>query len=219
MPSANAASIGKQAVIGAGLTAGLQGTRILARRVWNKVLGKENPAVSQDLKEFFSTSVKSASHVGVQVAVSGAVVVAVKNGLLGKVLQGSPAGHIVNAVHVGMENAKILYKLAIGEMNAPEALDVMGAVTVSTIGGFAGAGMGLAQGALWGSAVGPVGTLVGGFVGGVVGGLAGNKIGEAVYSGGKAIVRTAANVTKAAWKGTKNAVSAVASKLNPLNLF
>ncbi|MCK7577769.1 MAG: hypothetical protein MZV65_19570 [Chromatiales bacterium] len=106
--------IGKQALIGATVAAGLQGARILGRRVWNRLQGRENPSPSEDLKEFFQSSIKSGKHVGVQVAVSGAVVVAAKNGLLGAVLKGTPAGRIASAVYIGLENAKILYKLAKG---------------------------------------------------------------------------------------------------------
>lgn len=126
-----AKQIGKQALIGAGIAAGMQGARILGRRVWNAITGKQNPPASEDLKEFFESSLKSTKHVGVQVAVSGAVVVAVKNGWLGTLLRNTPAGRIANAVYVGLENAKILYKLAKGEITGPEAIDAMGNVTVA----------------------------------------------------------------------------------------
>ncbi|QPK62895.1 hypothetical protein IVG45_19025 [Methylomonas sp. LL1] len=215
-----AKNIGKQIFIGAAITSGLQGARILGRRTWNWIVGKENPPVSEDMKDFFESSIKSCKHIGVQVAVSGAVVVAVKNGWLGQLLKDSPAGHIVNAVYVGMENAKILYKLANGEMIAPEALDAMGNVTTSAIGGIAGAGWGIAEGTTIGTALGgPVGAVIGGFVGGVIGGMAGSKIGEAVYSGGKVIVKTAAKVLKSAWETTKEVALNAGRALNPLNWF
>ena len=214
-----AKNIGKQALIGAAITAGMQGTRILSRRVWNSLSGKENRSANEDLQEFFESSIKSGRHVGIQVAVSGAVVVAVKNGLLGKTLQGTPAGTIVNAVHIGMENAKILYKFANGELSGPEAIDAVGRVTTSALGGLAAAGYGMVQGAALGTTFGPVGTVIGGFVGGVVGGMAGTKIGEAVYSGGKAIAKTAAKVVKAACESTKKAINSVARALNPVSWF
>ena len=188
-----AKGIGKQALVGATITAGLQGARILGRRVWNTLTGKNNPPASEDLKEFFESSVKSAKHVGVQVAVSGAVVVAVKNGWVRGLLKGTPAGMIANVVYTGMENAKILYKYAKGEVSGTEALNAMGHVTSSTVGGIHGAMVGAAKGALL---AGPVGA----FVGGVIGGMAGSKIGEAVFEGGKAIVKTA---VKAFGKGPR----------------
>lgn len=214
-----AKGIGKHALVGAGIAAGMQGARILGRRVWNTITGKENPPASEDLKEFFASSVKSGQHVGVQVAVSGAVVVAVKNGWLGTLLRGTSAGRIANAVYVGMENAKILYKLAKGDISGTEALDAMGNVSCSALGGLAGAGIGMTKGAAIGLILGPVGAAIGGFVGGVVGGMAGSKIGEAVYEGGKVIIKTAAKLAQTAWDGTKEAMKTVGLVLNPLNWF
>ncbi|MBV5311527.1 MAG: hypothetical protein JZU59_19315, partial [Chromatium okenii] len=163
--------------------------------------------------------VKSGANVGVQVAVSGAVVVAAKNGWLGALLKNTPAGRIANIVYVGMENAKVLFKFATGELSGEEALDAAGNVSCSAIGGLMGAGYGMAQGAALGAIFGPIGIAVGGFVGGVVGGMAGSTIGEAVYAGGKAIVKTAVSVMKSIAEGVKNVVTSVASALNPLNWF
>ena len=203
-----AKSIGKQALVGAALTCGFQGGRILGRRVWNFLRGKENPPASEDLREFFQSSVKSAKHVGAQTAVSGAVVVAAKNGWI-KVLKHTPVGRIVSIVHVGMENAKVLFKLAKGELNGEEALDAMGNCTASAVGGLAGA---VAVGSMFG---GPIGA----FVGGVAGCIAGSKIGEAVYEGGKAIVKTAAKVVKSVVEGTVEAAKSVGRMLNPRHWF
>ena len=194
-----AKSIGKQALVGAALACGFQGARILGRRVWNFLRGKENPPASEDLREFFQSSIKSAGHVGAQTAVSGAVVVAAKNGWI-KALKKTPVGTIVCIVHVAIENAKVLFKLAKGELNGVEALDAMGNCTASAVGGLAGAA---AVGAVFG---GPVGAVIGG----VVGGIAGSKIGEAVWEGGKAIVKTAAKVVKSAVEGTVNTLNRAA---------
>ena len=203
-----AKSIGKQALVGAALACGFQGARILGRRVWNFLRGKENPPASEDLREFFESSVKSAGHVGAQTAVSGAVVVAARNGWI----KHTPAGKIVCIVHVGMENAKVLFKLAKGELNGVEALDAMGNCTASAVGGYAGAGKGAAVGLAFG---GPVGAVIGG----VVGGIAGSKIGEAVYEGSKAVVKTAAKVVKEALEGAVETVKTVGRVLNPLSWF
>ena len=195
--------------MGAALACGFQGARILGRRVWNFLRGKENPPASEDLRDFFESSVKSAGHVGVQTAISGAVVVAVKSGWI-KALEHTPVGRIVGLVHVGMENAKVLFKLAKGELNGEEALDAMGNCTASAVGGLVGAGKGAVVGAAYG---GPVGAVVGG----VVGGIAGSKIGEAVYEGGKTIVKTAAKVVKDVVEGAVETVKSVGRVLNPLN--
>ena len=206
-----AKSIGKQALVGAALTCGFQGARILGRRVWNFLRGQENPPESEDLRDFFESSVKSAGHVGAQTAVSGAVVVAARNGWI-NALKHTPVGRIVGIVHVGMENAKVLFKVAKGELNGEEALDAMGTCTASAVGGLVGVGKGVAVGSLFG---GPVGA----FVGGVVGGIAGSKVGEAVYEGGKAIIKTAAKVVKSVFEGAVETVKSVGRVLNPLNWF
>ena len=204
-----AKSIGKQALLASAITCGFQGARILGRRVWNFLRGKENPPASEDLREFFESSVKSAGHVGAQTAVSGAVVVAAKSGWI-KALKNTPAGTIVGIIHVAMENAKVLFKLAKGELNGEEALDAMGNCTASAIGGLVGAGKGAAVGAMIG---GPIGLVVGG----VVGGIAGNKIGEAVYEGGKTIVKAAAKVVEDVYEGVVETAKNVGRVLNPLN--
>ena len=204
-----AKSIGKQALLGAALACVFQGARILGRRVWNFLRGKENPPASEDLREFFESSLKSAGHVGAQTAVTGAVVVAAKNGWF-KALKGTPVGTIVGIVHVAMENAKVLFKLAKGELNGEEALDAMGNCTASAIGGLVGAGKGAAVGAMIG---GPIGFVVGG----VIGGIAGGKIGEAVYEGGKTIAKTAAKVAKDVYEGVVETAKSVGRVLNPLN--
>lgn len=191
-----ATHIGKQALVAAGMTAAFQGARIVGRRLWNKLTGKGNPPASEDLKEFFSSSIRSAGHLGAQVAVSGAVVVAAKSGWMGAVVKNTPAKHIATAVHAGLENAKILSKWAKGELSATEALDKMGQLNTSLIGGVFGATMGAAQGAVIGATLGPVGAFIGGVVGGVVGGIAGSAAGEMMYNSWKKTVSTGVSVVK-----------------------
>jgi hypothetical protein len=192
-----AKNIGKQAVIAAAMTAGFQGARILGRRVWNSITGKANQSANEDLKEFFDSSISSATNVGVQVAVSGGLVVAAKSGWL-TVLKDTPAGQIANIAYVATENAKCLYKFAKGEMSATETLDAMGSTNASAIGGLYGA----MQGAAYGLAFGGVGA----FVGAVVGGLAGSSVGEAIYQGSKAIAKTAVKVVKSVCSSAKSTV-------------
>ncbi|MDD5229566.1 MAG: hypothetical protein PHN45_08700 [Methylococcales bacterium] len=195
-----AKNIGKQALVAAAFTAGFQGARILGRRVWNVITGKENQSGNEDLKEFFESSIKSCSNVGVQVAVSGALVVAAKSGWI-KVLKNTPAGEIANIAYIATENAKCLYKFAKGEMSATETLNAMGNTNASAVGGLYGAMEGAAIGLAFGG--------VGAFVGAVVGGIAGSAIGDAVYNGGKAIVKTAAKVVKSTYEGVKSTAKSV----------
>lgn len=191
-----AKQIGKQALVGACINAGMQGSRILARRAWNSFNGKVNPSASEDMQEFFESTIKGAANIGVQVAVSGALIVAAKNGWLGKWLKDTPAGKIANIAYIAMENAKILFKLGKGELTKEEALGAMAQTTTVAIATLSYAANGAALGAYYGVVFGPAGAAVGGFVGGIAGGMAGSKIGEAIYAGGKAIVKTAVSVLK-----------------------
>ena len=204
-----AKSIGIQSLLAAAIASAFEGTRLLGRRLWNFLTGKPNRPLSEDLEDFFKSSLKSGARVGAQTAVTGAVVVAARNGWI-KVLQRTPAGAIAGIVHVAIENAKVLFKLAKGELAAEEALDAMGTTTAAAVGGFVGAGKGAAVGVL---VAGPVGAVVGG----VVGAIAGSKIGEAVWEAGKAIVKTAAKIVTEIAEGTVKVVGGILKVLNPLN--
>ncbi|WP_133405879.1 hypothetical protein [Parashewanella tropica] len=200
-------NIGKKAGATALLSVGFQGARILGRRFWNGITGKENKSVEEDLQEFVQSSLKSASTSGLTVAVTGGVTVAVKSGWLGDVLKNTPAGKIANSVCIGIENAKILYKYAKGELTGEEALDQAGSATCSLVGGLAGGTKGASVGAALGTALGPVGTAIGGVVGGVVGGIAGSTFGEAIYEGGKKIVSTVVDSAKSVGSAISSGVS------------
>lgn len=204
-----AKQIGKQALFGACIAAGLQGARILARRGWNHLNGRENPSVNEDLREFFESSLRSTAQTAAQVAVSGAIVVAVKNGWLGLALCNTPAGLITNIACVGLQNAKVLYKLGKGELTQGEALDVIGNTTVTTSMAIAGATQGAAAGAAIGTVFGPLGTAVGGFVGGVAGGIAGSTIGEVIYSAGKTLAKSAVKVLASATESAGRAIESL----------
>jgi len=207
-----AQEIGKKALISAAFSAGFQGTRILGRRLWNNLMGKENPPANEDLQEFFAASLGSAKNVGVQIAVSGALVVAAKNGWI-SILKNTPAGRIADIAYVGLENAKCLYKLAKGELTAIEALDAMGNASCTAIGGLIGAANAGMVGAAIGTVLGPVGTVLGGFVGSVVGGIAGSTISDALYQGGKAIVKVAHKALEQVGEGLKTVASRFLSLL------
>lgn len=204
-----AKQIGKQALVGACIAAGMQGTRILARRFWNRLNGRENPSANEDLKEFFESSLRATTQTAAQVAVSGAVVVAVKNGWLGAALRNTPAGLITNIACVGLQNAKILYKLGKGELTQSEALDAIGNTTVTTSMAIAGATKGASLGAAIGTVFGPIGTAVGGFVGGVAGGIAGGQIGEIVYEAGKTMAKTAVKVVASIAEGAGRTIESI----------
>ena len=191
-----AKNIGKKACATALLSVGFQGARILGRRIWNRLTGKTNPEIEKDLQEFADSSIKSAASSGLAVAIAGGITITTKSGWLGKALKNTPAGRIANAVCIGVENVKILYKYSKGELTGEEALDQAGNATCSLIGGLAVGTKGASIGATIGTVLGPVGTVVGGVAGGIVGGIAGSTVGEAIYEGGKKIVSAVVDSVK-----------------------
>ena len=205
--------IGGKAALSAVVAVGLQGARIVGRRIWNWVTGEENQSVEDDVKEFAESAIKSGGSAGLTVATSGALTVAARSGWLGKLLMKTPAGHIAAAACVGIENVKVLYKFATGELTGEEALDQAGRATCSVVGGFALGAEGSAIGASIGSVLGPVGTVIGGIAGGLIGGIAGSTVGEAVFSAGKKIVGGVVKGIKAVatgiWEGVKSFASSV----------
>lgn len=215
-----ARKIGGRAALSAAFAIGLQGARIVGRRIWNWVTGQENQSVEEDVKEFAESAIKSGASAALTVATSGALTVAARSGWLGKLLMKTPAGHIAAAACVGIENIKVLYKFAKGELTGEEAIDQAGRATCSVVGGMALGAKGASVGAAIGTVFGPVGTAIGGIAGGLIGGIAGSTMGEAVFSAGKKIVsfvangvRTVAsgiaNAARAAWSGIKNVFSGI----------
>ncbi|MDA3878595.1 MAG: hypothetical protein PF483_16130, partial [Halothiobacillus sp.] len=208
-------TIGKQAMLAACLTAAFHGARIAGRRVWNWVLGKGNPPFSEDLNEFFTSSVKGSLHTGAQVAVSGAVVIAAKSGWLGALAKGAKAMTLTSAAYAGLENAKIMWQFGTGKLTAIEAMDAMGRLNTSMIGGIVLATEAAAIGATFGLVFGPIGSLVGGVVGAVAGGIAGSAIASKIHEGWNMIIKTASEVitkvSKSAWNGAKAIFSGLAS--------
>lgn len=209
-------NIGKQALVGAAVTASFHGARILGRRVWNMINGIENPTASEDLQEFFMSSIKGATNTGVQVAVSGGVVVAAKNGWLGSVAKNAKASVLVSAAYAGMENAKILYQFGTGKLTGPEALDALGRINTGIVGSLVLATEGAALGAALGTVFGPVGTIVGGIVGGVVGGIAGSTIATALYEGAKGLVSQGMNIVRSVASSVSDGIRAFGSGLMSL---
>lgn len=208
-----AQNIGKKASASALLSVGFQGARILGRRIWNGITGKQNNSVDDDLQEFVQSSMKSAASSGLAVAVTGGITVAVKSGWLGQFLKNTPAGRIANAVCIGIENVKVLHKYAKGELTTEEALDQAGNATSSLVGGLAGGTQGASLGATLGTVLGPAGTIIGGIVGGVVGGIAGSTFGEAIYEGGKKVVSKIADSVKSIGSSISNGFSSICSSV------
>ncbi len=206
-----AKSIGKKAAWAGVLAVGFQGARIIGRRFWNFLTGKQNQSVEKDLQEFATSAISSGASAGLTVAATGGLTVAVKNGWLGTALKNTPAGWIANAACIGIENIKVLWKLGKGEINGEQALDMAARTSTSLLGGLMLGAKGTAVGAAIGTVFGPIGSFVGGCVGGCIGGIAGSTIGEAVYEGAKKACSSLKNAVCSVAKGIGNFVKGALS--------
>lgn len=183
----------RKAALSSVFAIGFQGCRIIGRRIWNWMAGKENKSIEDDVEEFVESSIKSGACAGLTVAVSGALTVIARSGWIGRTLMKTPAGHLAAAASMGIENIKTLYKFANGSLTGQEALDHAGRSTCSMIGslilGWKGAELGSAIGTVFG----PLGSVLGGLAGGLVGSIAG----EAVFDAEKKMLKNVIKEIKA----------------------
>lgn len=157
-----------------------------------------------DVDETVKLAVETGADASVKAAAAGALKVASERGVIAIIPKGTPVGIIANIACVGIENIKILYKVATGEINMTQAMDLMGRTSVSMIYGLGWGKAGAAIGAAALSWIPIVGPAVGGLVGGMVGYMAGSKFGQGVYTGLKAVGKGVATVCKTAWNGIKS---------------
>lgn len=207
-----AIGIGKQvgyaAIQGAAIGVGMD----IATKLWN---GEEIKA-----EEVVEQALVSGSDFGIKAATAGALKVGVEKGVIKMIPKGTPAGTIANIAYVGIENVKVLGKVATGELTVKEGLNKMEQTTVATVAGIAAGTKGTAIGASIGSVLGPVGTVVGGFIGGTVGYIAGSKVAETAIKGVQKVREKAREVVKevrstfvsgakSAWNCAKSLVKSV----------
>lgn len=200
-----ALQIGKNAGI-----AGLQAAAITTGfSLVTQMIEGDEIDVDQTVEVALTTGVDA----GIKAATAGALKVAVEKGFISLIPKGTPAGIIANMVCVGIENVKILAKVATGELTMSQAMEQMGRTTTSMIYGigWGAAGVGIGAAALaWIPIVGPV---VGGLVGGMVGYMAGSKFGEAVFSGLKTVKNGVVNAVKSGWNAVKSGARKIKRKI------
>lgn len=200
--------IGYATVQGAAVSAGMG----LAKKVFS-----DEPVEGE---EVVATALKSGADFGVKTATAGAIKAASEKGVISSLPKGTSGATIANVAFVAVENAKVLGKVASGDLTVTEGVDAMASTTLSCMAGLSGQAKGAALGASMGSIFGPVGTAVGGFVGGTVGYIAGSTVGKAVVSGAKKVAKTAGSVVKSVVKSVGSVVSSVANGIgNAISSF
>lgn len=165
-----------------------------------------------DADEMVEIAIKTGADTSVKVVTAGTLQVAIRKGIISFIPKATPAGVIANIACVGIENVKILAKIASRDLSLTKGLDQMGRVTTSMVGGLWGMAKGAAIGAKltgWIPVVGAPLAVVTGFVGGMVGYFGGSKIGDTIYNFGKKVAGAARSVAKTAVNGLKSAGRAI----------
>lgn len=160
-----------------------------------------------DPDELVEVAIKTGADTTIKTVTAGTLQVAIRKGIITFIPKATPAGVIANIACVGIENAKVLSKIASGELSVTKGIDQMGRVTTSMVGGLWGMVKGAAIGAKltgWIPVVGPALAVATGFVGGMVGYFGGSKIGDTIYSTGKKVAGVVKSVAKTAWDGIKS---------------
>lgn len=186
-------NIGRQAVYaGAGaavLTAGIDTAAKL-------IQGKEIEP-TETMKLAVCTGVDT----GAKVSAAAAIKVGVEKGALKMLPKTIGNTGIVAVGCAAIENAKVLWKVANGEMTATQGADAMGRVTCSSFGSTFGAFKGGATGAAiaaFATVTNPIGLAVAGIAGMIAGGMAGSVVGEKVYDAVKTVGKAAKTLAKKA---------------------
>lgn len=156
-----------------------------------------------DVDETVELALKTGADAGIKAAASGAVMAGVKKGVINIIPKGTSAGTIANVVSVGIENIKILGKVAKGDLTMTQGLENMGRTTTAMVYGLGWSKAGMAIGATALQWIPIVGPFIGGLVGGMVGYMAGSKVGQTIFNGVKAIGRGVKNVCTSVWNGVK----------------
>lgn len=175
-----------------------------------------------DPNELVEIAVKTGADTSLKVVTAGTLQVAIRKGIISFIPKATPAGVIANIACVGIENFKILTKIASGDLSVTKGLDHMGRTTVSMVGGLAGMAKGAALGASatsWIPVVGPALSVVTGFVGGMVGYFGGSKLGDMVYNAGKKVAGAVKSVAKAAFNGLKTVCRTLADGVKSIAGF
>lgn len=197
----------KDMAMSIGKNAGVMALQAAAVTTGLNIVGKLFKGEPVDSDELVESAIKTGVDTSVKVVAAGTLQEAVRKEILRFIPKMTPAGVIANIASVGIENAKILAKIASGELSVTKGIDHMGRTTTSMIGGFCGMAKGAAVGANLAfivPVIGPALSVATGFVGGMVGYFGGSKLGDCIYSAGKTVAKVAKGIAKTAWEGIKS---------------
>lgn len=203
----------KELILNIGKNAGIAGMHGAVITTGFDLIAKKIQGESIDSDEAVEMALKAGTDSGIKAAAAGALKVVSEKGVITIIPKGTPSAVIANIACVSIENAKILAKVANGEITMTEALDLMGRTSTTIVYGLGWGATGMAIGAAalsWLPIAGPV---VGGIIGATVGYTAGAKFGSAVYSGLKKassfVISTASKMYNSAKRGIRKATNVI----------
>ena len=211
------------------------GLKSATARLVNSFLGKENLSHEEELQKIIRGAVDSAENKGVQIAVSGGVVISAKKGWIKDAFAGldkleevaGKAGAILSRVQDltlnvanGWNDIRLFDKVEQGVISATEAVaekaKFVAAQTITNLEQKAdlflrqnGTKLGTKLGAMAGSLFSPAGAAIGGIVGGFLGEKAGGWVSGKVV---KPMAETAKKVADKAIDSVKDAIKTTISK-------
>lgn len=162
-------------------------------------------------EEVVETALVTGADFGVKAAAAGALKVGVEKNMIGMIPKGTPAGTIANIAHVAVENAKIVGKMATGELTVKEGIEKIEQTTVATVAGIATMGKGAAIGTTIGAVFGPIGAATGGLIGGTIGYVAGSEVGKTLVKGVQILREEIRETVSSIGNGLRSAVHTVSN--------
>lgn len=199
----------KDIATGIGKQAGLAALQGAAIGTGFNIVQKIYKGEEIEAKEVVEDAIDSGMDFGIKAAVAGALKVGSEKEIIKIIPRGTPASTVSNIAYVGVEEVKILWKMAKKEITMREGLEKLEQTAASTIVGLATMGESAKIGTIIGAVFGPIGATIGGFVGGTVGYMAGSTVGEKIVDCANKICNGAKKVLKAAIAGTKKAVNKI----------
>lgn len=169
---------------------------------------KEEPV---SVEEVVETAFLTGTDTGIKEAIAGALKVATERGVITIIPKGTAPDIFAKIACISIENTKIFIKVARGELDLSQAMELIGESTVAFLCGISWSATGAMIGAAALSWIPFVGSVVGGIAGGVVGYMAGSEVGKAVYSGVKKVGEGIKTIATSVWNGVKSVGSKVAS--------
>lgn len=142
---------------------------------------------SMERREILKFLVTSGTNTGLRSAVAGALKVGAERGMLPIITRATPAAILTGLATLGIENSKIAYNYARGELNGWQAIDNAGRISTSTIYALGFGVKGAAIGAASFAVIPLAGPFIGGLIGGVVGNILGEKLGNFSYERAKSL--------------------------------